>query len=157
MVADSPKPSCTMTLFHHRMRNPFPFNSMKATGGIITFLLLVSAALSLSPQLRRKPLIGGPPWLKVHVQVCVTNELTCDFIPLDATKDSTLAKLITLQSVPGEIRTIWRVREETIVARRAIDYCEKYESTDLHLLYNNCWTFALGLLWHLYEEGKRKI
>ena len=139
------------------MKDSLPINNMKTTSRMIILLLFVAAAHSLSPRLRRQPLIGGPPWLKVHVQVCVTNELTCDFIPLDATEDTTVAKLITLQSVPGEIRTMWRAREETIVARRAIDYCEKYESTDLHLLYNNCWTFALGLLWHLYEEDKREI
>ena len=120
-----------------------------------TSALSVLSVAPSHPHLLLKPLIGGPPWLKVHVQVCVTDMLACDFVPLDATSDSTLGKLITLQGVPGKIRIMGASKEEgnfNIRERRAIDYCEAFTNRKLHLLSNNCWTFALGLLWHLQQD-----
>jgi hypothetical protein len=122
--------------------------------GNVCLLPFAATALS-SPRLRVQPLIGGPTWLKVHVQVCVSEELTCDFIPLDATNDATLGRLVTLQGVPGVVRMMGTVGEAR-PSQRAKSYCDNYESTQLHLVSNNCWTFALGLLWHLQTEDTLK-
>uniref|UniRef100_A0A7R9ZN28 Uncharacterized protein n=1 Tax=Craspedostauros australis TaxID=1486917 RepID=A0A7R9ZN28_9STRA len=102
--------------------------SIIATASAFTISLppkFVSNARHL--RLKMKPLIGGPSWLPLHVQVVVAVDanvivdesgnhgkdsntrrevelVVVDFIPLNATSSATLQKLITLQDVPGQIR-----------------------------------------------------
>ena len=65
---------------------------------------------SLRVFLRFSPLIGGPKFLPLHVEVILNRNsdntlYRFDFIPLKATDPSTLARLVTLQSVPGLLRS----------------------------------------------------
>lgn len=78
---------------------------------------------------------------------------TWDFVPLNATSPSTLKALLSLQSVPGEIRH--RSVNDAVVsprAQRAIEFVDSYKNRDLHLIQNNCWTFALMLYWHVLQS-----
>jgi hypothetical protein len=53
------------------------------------------------------PLIGGPAWLPLHVKVVLDEGEFVhkwDFVPLDATNATTLLSLLSLQSVPAEVR-----------------------------------------------------
>jgi hypothetical protein len=136
------------------------------------------------------PLIGGPAWLPLHVKVVLDEGEFVhkwDFVPLDATNATTLISLLSLQSVPAEVRYQRRLplrlkqsnaaftgydialrstldesgaesgNENDLERRRKITermlakaelFCASYER-DLHLLQNNCWTFALQLCYHL--------
>jgi hypothetical protein len=127
-------------------------------------------------QLQVKPLIGGPSWLPLHVSCVVEDNHKWDFIPLNATSSTTLQSLLSLKSVPGEIRYYY----ETVTAvgashdeknennhkksprvivpsspkvRQAHEFVEQsYTNRNLHLVTNNCWTFALMLYWHLLTK-----
>jgi hypothetical protein len=98
-----------------------------------------------------------------------------DYVPRDPTSAETLQKLIMLQRVPAEARitrtsTRWNdaknsgkgegskvpiigpIRDDDdgdstteLYVRRAVDFCRSYDK-DLHLLHNNCWTFAFDLI-----------
>jgi len=122
-------------------------------------------------QLECVPLIGGPLWLPLHVQVVVvvdddnSNPATrkekkykFDFIPQQATEPETLLKLVTLQAVPGELRCLSPLSSHTASSRRIVQlasgYTQSYreQSPDLHLLQNNCWTFAWKLIQYLDQE-----
>lgn len=144
------------------------------------------------------PLIGGPWWLPIHVKVIWETEEIAhrwDFVPLNATNDATLQRLLTLKAVPAEIRyqrapralskSNYRDPKVTEIAAgfdivlkeatqqgdptecdsdakvslndsssRLIDkanaYCNSYNK-ELHLLNNNCWTFAFRLFYLLNE------
>ena len=70
---------------------------------------LSSSPLGLGLFLRFSPLIGGPRFAPVHVEVMLADESTgtlhrFDFVPADATDPTTLAMLLTLRSVPGILR-----------------------------------------------------
>ena len=117
----------------------------------------------LTPQFMLKPLIGGPSWLKVHVQVNLVvddddtsinnNQIrhTFDFVPLDATNPQTLVRLITLQSVPGQIRTFQSTHPPSL------RFCQQYNNKEMHLISNNCWTFACQFyLYSLQQEGREE-
>ena len=100
------------------------------------------------------PLMGGPPFLPLHVQVVVEEYHKFDFIPRDATKPETLLKLLTLQQVPGELRCIRtpQANETTsYLTHKATDFTNNYQESNLHILSNNCWTFALRLWQHLAD------
>jgi len=109
-------------------------------------------------QLKVAPLIGGPAWLPLHVKVVVENDHTWDFVPLNATSPSTLKSLVTLHSVPGEIRYYRQKKkasDDAIISptiRRAQEFVNAYTDRDLNLIRNNCWTFALMLYWHLLRS-----
>ena len=122
------------------------------------------------------PLIGGPPWLPLHCKVIVGDSYVFDFIPLNATSKETIKQLISLRAVPAEARilrlfepqkTTINVEEkgkgeiskankkknkfyakEIDDVERAIKFCKEYKE-DLHLINNNCWSFAIDLLWEL--------
>ena len=99
------------------------------------------------------PLIEGPSWLPVHCKVIVDDSHVFDFIPLNAASKETLQKLVTLQAVPATVRIMKKSGEPEANKRdndepyveRAIKFCEEYDR-DLHLLSNNCWSFAFDLL-----------
>ena len=126
-------------------------------------------ALLSSVSLQLSPLVGGPRWLKVHVKVLLrdSDDIThaWGFVPLNATAPATLASLLSFKAVPGEIRyqqkpssisakpqfsagTLLLQDSEPIVAQVNNDFCLSYP-TDLHLIRNNCWNFALDLVSYL--------
>ena len=99
----------------------------------------------------------------------------CDFVPLDPASKETIQKLLTLQGVPAEARfvvvnnrtstnnTVGDALTETTeidndtageqakVGELAKHFCEAYPK-DLHLIKNNCWTFAYKLIRHVQEN-----
>ena len=109
---------------------------------------------------RPSPLIGGPPWLPLHVKLILRQDgrdFLYDFVPLDATDTEVLARLTSLQNVPGEIRSTVLTTKSSKQSTKTDDlvlsaqeYCETYPR-ELNLLTNNCWTFAIGLAVHLSE------
>ena len=123
-------------------------------------------------RLETAPLIGGPSWLPVHVKVVVDDVHVFDFVPRNATSPETLQKLLSFQSVPAEARSKRRVSPNnnepsetsngantistnTLYSERASQFCQHY-TKDLHLIENNCWTFALDLVrFILMEVGDR--
>ena len=132
----------------------------------------ISVKISPTTSLRLAPLIGGPKFLPIHIQVKVEQDHVFDFVPLNATEPETLQKLLQFQPVPGQIRYFDKrgrrssrsvgdgggdddddVDEKIIDKVRRIqqDFCEPYD-TDLHLISNNCWTFAFQLIGFI--EGK---
>lgn len=142
---------------------------------IVLLLLLVMSCCShamtliktLAPplvQLRLKPLIGGPSWLPLHVACVVEGNHVWDFIPHEATSQQTLRALLSLERVPGTIR-YHHVHVDACAAtdssstesssrnvRQAHTFVDNYTNRNLHLITNNCWTFALMLYWHLLTE-----
>jgi hypothetical protein len=132
--------------------------------------------------LKPSPLLGGLKWLQVHVKVVLVSSVSgethsWDFVPMNATQPETLVKLLSLRAVSGELRyqnrparqisysdsngndgeeeenslrTTTTIATKELVAR-ANEFCVTY-SPDLHLVRNNCWTFALSLLNHLNQR-----
>lgn len=122
-----------------------------------------------------RPLIGGPSWLPLHVRVVLQQmdskkRHVWDFIPLDATNPATLQRLATFQSTPGTIRyntqpisdipandTTMLLNDSGVIDQgfdpllaKAKNCGQSYPDCNLHLLSNNCWTFA----WRLTESLK---
>mmetsp|Transcript_15411 Transcript_15411/g.31606 ORF Transcript_15411/g.31606 Transcript_15411/m.31606 type:complete len:171 (-) Transcript_15411:1203-1715(-) len=112
--------------------------------------------------IKSSPLIGGPSWLPVHCKVVVNDSYLFDFVPLNADSMETIKKLMTLQPVPATVRVVQKSRKrETdessepsdgeddeltkLYEERAVQFCQKYDE-DLHLIKNNCWSFAFDLL-----------
>jgi hypothetical protein len=115
-------------------------------------------------QLRPSPLIGGPKWLPLHVQLIIERQYIWDFVPLNATSPTTLRNLLLLQSVPGEIRCRQRmtVREPNTdttpattcsLQQEATIYADSYPNTNLNIINNNCWTFCIGMFLHLLSSS----
>ena len=128
-------------------------------------------------QLECCPLIGGPPFLPLHVQVVVLGDnnnnddvptiivddketstekqikYKFDFIPRAATEPETLVKLLSLQEVPGELRCFTPsagvAPQRTALVELAQEFTVRYDDPKLHIIKNNCWTFAWRLLRHL--------
>ena len=148
---------------------------LRAATGILAFLLCAQPSLawvvlqqslphpsSGSLGLQVEPLIGGPSWLKLHVQVILefegTRRYKFDFVPLNPTEPETLQKLVQLQAVPAEWRFLASDKSpqgalEDQFIQKAKLFCEKYDS-QLHLISNNCWIFAFQLYRHLMETSK---
>ena len=111
--------------------------------------------------IRFSPLIGGPRFLPIHVEVILSSESgshKCDFIPLEARNPQTMKQLLTLRAVSGQVRYtninintnkegIWMGVSEKEDAK---EFCENYNN-ELHLITNNCYTFAWKLLDHLID------
>jgi hypothetical protein len=118
--------------------------------------------------LKYSPLLGGPEWLPLHVKVVAQSPSTLyswDFVPLNATDPAVLGQLLSLQPVPGVIRKRTRpipvslalesTRKDGILLQAKGDaFCDLYSDTNLHLLTNNCWTFALRLFENLSEDSR---
>jgi hypothetical protein len=184
-------------MFEPRRRPPPPWRATT------TRLRDSSLAQSIVIRLQPSPLFGGPKWLQVHVKVVLyildttaassssigdhddETQHLWDFVPKNATRPETLAELLSLRAVPGQVRYQCRPRrppgriigsaetidesnnnvvggQETATAAdelvaRANEFCATY-STDLHLLRNNCWTFAFSLCNHLnnYDTKREK-
>lgn len=128
------------------------------------------------------PLIGGPFWLKVHVKVVVLHDSDdnnsnksihnkFDFVPKNATDLATTRRLLSLQSVPAELRHfsplgVWKSgkectammisttttgQDENCIIKEATKFCCSYENQELNLISNNCWTFAIQLYNHILQ------
>ena len=123
----------------------------------------------LEIRLRPSPLIGGPPWLPLHVKFILRDEqkrdYVWDFVPKNATEKEVLTKLTALQSVPGVIRsevapTLASSKPSLPITqdlvRSAQIYCNSYPQ-ELNLVSNNCWTFAIRLAIHLSEYYERHL
>lgn len=123
------------------------------------FRLLLRQTDDKRMQLQLSPLIGGPKWLSVHCKLILSSgddgvEHTFDFVPEQATEPATLVRLLTLQDVPGMIRYQSRAVEgyklededdmDPALAT-ALDFCMSYQPAALHLVNNNCYTFAARL------------
>lgn len=127
---------------------------------ILVLLFLFSKAHVVEAlQLKMAPLIGGPSWLPLHVKVIVEQNHTWDFVPLNATSPQTLQSLLSLRSVPGVIRHRCSSGGHDVTSlspsiRRAQEFVDAYKNRDLHLINNNCWTFALMLYWHLLQTSE---
>jgi hypothetical protein len=113
-------------------------------------------------EIRPAPLISGPSWLPLHCQVVLGQKTVFDFVPINATQTETLQKLLALQSVPAvaRIRTegsedVNRFKTSKLVDR-AVVFCQEYDR-DLHLVYNNCWTFAYDLVWYILFSSDEDI
>lgn len=102
-------------------------------------------------RLEMHPLLGGPSWLPVHVKVVVGEVNRYDFVPQNATSPETLKKLLSLQDVPADARSFLSDQCDDLYSRRANRFCQEY-SKDLHLITNNCWTFAFELVQFLVDE-----
>jgi hypothetical protein len=117
-------------------------------------LLAFSIQATSRIQLQPSPLIGGPAWLPVHVKVVIDEKYVFDYVPRNAASTETLKRLVTLQAVPAQARS-WIAEDEddthNIYAQRAQEFCEQY-SKDLHLIRNNCWTFAFEMIQHVTQQ-----
>ena len=122
-----------------------------------------------------KPLLGGPEFAKLHVKVIIASqngaELKMDFIPQAATEKQTIMKLLCLQPVPGIIRITdtetalasngkRRGSDEDIAKLKAFAtriYNEEHSQnrTQMHLLLNNCYSFANRVRLAVQEENYR--
>jgi all-trans-8'-apo-beta-carotenal 15,15'-oxygenase len=113
--------------------------------------------------LQPSPLVGGPSWLPLHCKLLLRGrdddrreDYGFDFVPQNATTASTLVNLLRLRSVPGTIRSVAttssdHARTDARTRQAAETYVRDYD-TELHLVRNNCWTFALGLAWYLVQQ-----
>ena len=129
--------------------------------------------------LQLSPLIGGPDWLTIHVKVVLETrngeQHKWDFVPSRPSDPDTLRRLLLLQQVPGDIRyfapppppskgpqktsndeltrlEISRNKETGLVIRHAQTFCEEYPNS-LHLVSNNCATFAYQLYRVIYQAS----
>ena len=113
--------------------------------------------------LKLSPLVGGPSWLPVHVKVVVHNEHVWDFLPLEPTAPETLKKLFSFEPVPARVRYSGKPvksdefsrQREDLTVMAAEEFADSYPE-ELHLIRNNCWTFALALAWHLQMSRNQK-
>ena len=115
----------------------------------LLFPLLARCTNGMHVQLKLSPLIGGPSFIPIHVKVIVAEDHIFDFVPLNAANPHTTFDLLRLKPVPGEIRSTGRKQNQSPLVDRAEKFVIEYENTNLHLLNNNCWTFALLLLCEL--------
>jgi hypothetical protein len=162
-----------------------------ATKAIESSVQSAPEASSCHLYLRASQLIGGPSFLPLHSQVILEENVMAssssgvkqttvaryiwDFVPVDATRLSTLASLLQLKSVEGKIRFFSRgtsrrnlsLQDELVedsqsqlslasptvspFLARAQDFCQKYDNEKLNLLSNNCWQFSFLLIRHIIE------
>lgn len=101
--------------------------------------------------------MGGPEWLPVHVKIVVDEHHIFDYVPQNATAPGTLMKLLSLQAVAADAR-IGIVSDSytdgtsvSTSVERARTFCNEYDK-DLHILTNNCWTFAWNLIRYIRDD-----
>ena len=120
---------------------------------VLLLLCCVAAASAAVTEprvlLKLSPLIGGPKLLRVHSQLFVDSGAGIDgwdFVPKDATKKTTLARLVTLRAVPGDARRL--VANDGVgmfdvgaasASPNDIDAALAARPPALHLVSNNCW------------------
>ena len=137
---------------------------LSSTIDIIIFFAIITTVYSFSipvadrVRLDTAPLIGGPSWLPLHVKVVVDDVHVFDYVPLNATSTETLQNLLSLQTVPAEVRVKISSKDvasssNTVYSMRASQFCEDY-TKDLHLIQNNCWTFAFDLVRFILRDDR---
>ena len=136
-------------------------NRMKNVRARLGLLFFPMLATSMSVQLKLSPLINGPSFLLIHVKVVVDDDHVYDFVPLNPTSQDTMNDLLQLKGVPGQIRMTAGPRQNrpssSLLAQKAEQFANNYSDTNLHLVYNNCWTFALRMLWELSDGEVRNL
>jgi hypothetical protein len=158
-----------MSLYRSKLRNTYFYSlsliivvlmsvAVQINNGVEAFSVKGQQAIARI-EIQPSPLIGGPKWFPVHCKVVIDEIHYFDFVPINATNPQTLQRLLTLQPVPAVARFTVNKRNNTSSApsssqetdtndgtiTRAIKFCEAYNK-DLHLIYNNCWTFAFEIL-----------
>ena len=137
---------------------------------------LVASLVFIQARLQPVPLIGGPSFLPLHVQVLLEGiddsgdekgeQYLLDFIPSNPSDPDTLSALMTGSYVPGKYRfrphptnlmkpavDLADVPLHTPVTPEDIENFIKTQRVDLHLLTNNCWSFAINFsLWVLRRD-----
>jgi len=130
------------------------------------------------------PLVGGPPFLPLHVSVVLNKDddphlFRFDYLPQNARDTTVLRRLFFLNQVPGLVRYYgtpninttrftWEGMLETSAIKlgttsRDLDsiqkFCQSYQETNgsLHLIENNCATFAWNLLSFAQLQWKLKV
>jgi hypothetical protein len=132
--------------------------TVQSNNGVEAFSIKGQQAITRI-QIQPSPLIGGPKWFPVNCKVVIDDIHYFDFVPNNATDPQTLQRPLTLQPVPAVARFTVNKKNNTSSApsssqetarnestiTRAIKFCEAYNK-DLHLIYNNCLTFAFEIL-----------
>ena len=115
------------------------------------------SGLSLFPQklrngsilsLETQPLIGGPSWLPIHVQVRLQTDSglhKLDLIPQNATNPEILMNLVLLQSVPAERRHLGTAEPRCLNV-------SSVGRDEIHLLRYNCWSYAFQVYQYIQEQ-----
>jgi hypothetical protein len=104
------------------------------------------------------PLVGGPPFLKLHVAIVHESNAAImtqfDFLPANLTAAATAFRLLTLQSSPGELRerqlryrpkNLQYICDTSASVQDLRAFTAAYDD-QLHLLNNSCSTFADRLI-----------
>jgi len=109
-----------------------------------------------------RPLVGGPSFLPLHVEVAA-HDLVFDFLPENPTAGSTTAALALGQGVAGSIRVRplrseckpprWRLIGYTSRPAEELSAHANSQPSELRLLDNNCWTFAASLTRYAVGSG----
>jgi hypothetical protein len=153
------------------------FGGTKKTVNCLTLPVLNNSNNKRRIELKASPLIGGPSWLPLHCKVVVDDgAFVFDYVPKDPTSTDTIRKLILLQSVPAEARIrkappsrgvnttdlpggdhvspgeICDGSADDWYVHRAVHFCRNYRK-DLHLVTNNCWSFAFDLIRHVVVDA----
>ena len=113
------------------------------------------------------PLIGGPPFLPIHIKTRVLAssgaQVTLDFVP-NLTSGADLAasnlKLLRGGSVPGLLRCAFTSNDESDIENVALEKLASYirgqSSSELSLLSNNCYHVAWRTLRAVLTENKKR-
>ena len=98
-----------------------------------------------------RPLVGGPTWLPLHVQLAC-NGTIYDFLPESPTDALTTQTLLTGGACDGVIRirrksldgerAAWRLLGYTTRESKELRSFAERQDSSLSLLSNNCFTFA---------------
>jgi hypothetical protein len=121
----------------------------------ILLLLPCSIGGMSSIQLKLTPLIGGPSFFPIHVKVIVAEDHIYDFVPIDARNPQVTSALLQGKHVSGEIRRMGDKKCNSHLVEIAERFADDYDDTQLHIISNNCWTFALRLLWELQTQQRK--
>ena len=120
-----------------------------------------AAAAAASPVfVTLRPLVDGPKFLPVHVQVATTCDtdgtfMIYDFLPSDPSSPNTAKTLLRGGATPGNIRRrkkqalrtdAWKLLGQTTRSSDEIDAFVSAQPSELSLLSNSCWTFAAALV-----------
>ena len=120
---------------------------------IIFYILALFASASTIPskilswKVIKKPLVGGPAWLKLHrtVEILCSDQLYfyADFLPLEPENPGTLIKLCIGLSVQGQIRlrSNNKCMSHDDIKPQLLRSCQNYDKY-LNLYTNNCIHFA---------------
>ena len=130
----------------------------------IAFLLAWSDGVQFRVKFVQKPLIGGPSFALLHRSVEVEDIEThlslfsIDFIPKKPLEVGTIVRLLTLQTTEGDVRlkVMSTSQSENVELLDVAQRIQRdYNTSDFHLLFNNCNRFADVAMRRLEEAGAR--